>query len=122
MGVLLLGVYEVVCLKTRSAKNKGKRLQNDVRDMFLRMFPELTKNDVRSTIMGESGTDLKFSEAAKAIIPFDIECKNTESLNFWAAIKQAEANTEPGRVTALIVKKNNTEAYLCVPLKSLRRS
>jgi len=34
-------------MKTRSAKNKGKRLQNDVRDLILETFTELEQDDVR---------------------------------------------------------------------------
>ena len=36
-------------MKTRSAKNKGKRLQNDVRDLILETFTELEPDDVRQT-------------------------------------------------------------------------
>ena len=32
-------------MKTRSAKNKGKRLQNDVRDLILETFKELEPDD-----------------------------------------------------------------------------
>ena len=35
-------------MKTRSAKNKGKRLQNDVRDLILETFKELEQVIVRS--------------------------------------------------------------------------
>ena len=45
-------------MKTRSAKNKGKRLQNSVRDLILETFTELEEDDVRSTTMGDSGEDV----------------------------------------------------------------
>ena len=57
-------------MKTRSAKNKGKRLQNDVRDLILETFTELEPDDVRSAIMGETGEDIKLSPAARRQIPY----------------------------------------------------
>ena len=47
-------------MKTRSAKNKGKRLQNSVRDILLETFKDqLEPDDIKSTTMGESGEDIK---------------------------------------------------------------
>jgi hypothetical protein len=68
-------------MKTRSAKNKGKRLQNDVRDLILETFKELEPDDVRSTTMGDSGEDVLLSPAARKLFPFSVECKNQEKLN-----------------------------------------
>ena len=48
-------------MKTRSAKNKGKRLQNKVRDLILEKFTQLEEDDVRSTTMGDSGEDVLLS-------------------------------------------------------------
>ena len=42
-------------MKTRSAKNKGKRLQNTVRDVLLETFDTLEPDDIKSAIMGDSG-------------------------------------------------------------------
>ena len=47
-------------MKTRSAKNKGKRLQNTVRDILLETFKEdLDPDDVKSAVMGDSGEDIQ---------------------------------------------------------------
>ena len=62
-------------MKSRSAKNKGKRLQNSVRDLLLETFNQLEPDDIRSAIMGESGEDIKLSPAARKIIPYSFECK-----------------------------------------------
>ena len=80
-------------MKSRSAKNKGKRLQNNVRDLLLESFTELEPDDVRSAIMGESGEDIKLSPAARKQIPFSFECKNQEKLNIWDSLQQAEENS-----------------------------
>jgi hypothetical protein len=37
-------------MKTRSAKSKEKRLQNYVRDLILKYFPQLEPDDVVSTL------------------------------------------------------------------------
>ncbi len=61
-------------MKTRSAKNKGKRLQNSVRDILLETFTELEPDDIKSTTMGESGEDIQLSPAACKLIPYAFEC------------------------------------------------
>ena len=67
-------------MKTRSAKNKGKRLQNSVRDILLETFTQLEEDDIKSTTMGESGEDIQLSPAARKLIPYAIECKNQEKM------------------------------------------
>ena len=79
-------------MKSRSAKNKGKRLQNSVRDILLETFQQLEPDDIRSAIMGESGEDIKLSPAARKLIPYSFECKNQEKLNIWDSLIQAEEN------------------------------
>jgi hypothetical protein len=64
--------------------------------------------------MGAAGTDLLLSPAAKRLIPFDHECKNVERLNFWDAVKQAEANTTAGRQPVMIAHRNGSPIYATV--------
>lgn len=99
----------------RSRKNKGKRLQNTIRDMILERFSELEPDDVTSTLMGDSGTDIKLSPLARRKFPYSIECKNTEKLNVWAALEQATANTKENTVPVLFFKRNNSEIYAVIP-------
>ena len=102
-------------MKTRSAKNKGKRLQNDVRDLILETFKELEPDDVRSTTMGDSGEDVLLSPAARKLFPFSVECKNQEKLNVWNAYTQCDMNSkhyEP----LVIIKKNNYKSLAVVDL------
>jgi len=100
-------------MKTRSAKNKGKRLQNSVRDLILETFTELEEDDVRSTTMGDSGEDVLLSPAARKLFPFSIECKNQESLNVWRAWEQASANSGK-HDPILVIKKNNVKPLVVV--------
>ena len=57
-------------MRSRSAKNKGARLQNEVRDLLLESFPSLESDDIKCAIMGESGEDIKLSPAARRAIPY----------------------------------------------------
>ena len=97
-------------MKPRSAKNKGKRLQNKVRDLILEKFQQLEEDDVRSTTMGDSGEDVLLSPAARKLFPFSVECKNQEKLNIWSALEQTENNSN-NHVPLLIFKRNRTKTY-----------
>ena len=104
-------------MKTRSAKNKGKRLQNNVRDILLETFKnQLEEDDVKSTTMGESGEDIQLSPAARKLIPYAFECKNQEKLNIWGALEQAESNREKG-TPVLVFKRNRSKTYAVIEFK-----
>lgn len=104
-------------MKTRSAKNKGKRLQNSVRDILLETFKEqLEPDDIKSTTMGESGEDIQLSPAARKIIPFAFECKNQEKLNIWSSLEQAEENAQ-SHTPVLIFKRNRSKTYAVLEIK-----
>jgi len=105
-------------MKTRSAKNKGKRLQNDVRDLILETFNELEPDDVRSTTMGDSGEDILLSPAARKLFPFSVECKNQERLNIWDSLSQAEENAGP-HIPLLVFKRNRSKTYISMEINDL---
>jgi len=66
--------------------------------------------------MGAAGEDLMLSSQARLLFPYSVECKNTESLNVWAAWQQACANAgdyEP----LLIIKRNRSEPLAVVDAK-----
>ena len=103
-------------MKSRSAKNKGKRLQNSFRDLLLETFKQLEPDDIRSAIMGESGEDIKLSPAARKLIPYSFECKNQEKLNIWDSLSQAEENAgnyDP----VLIFKRNRSKTYAVINIE-----
>ena len=103
-------------MKTRSAKNKGKRLQNTVRDVLLETFDTLEPDDIKSAIMGDSGEDIQLSPAARKLIPYSIECKNQEKLNIWSALEQAEDNSKES-TPVLIFKRNRSKTYAVIEFK-----
>ncbi len=104
-------------MKTRSAKNKGKRLQNKVRDLLLETFKdELEPDDIRSQIMGMSGEDIVLSPAARRLFPFSVECKAQESLSIWSALEQAESNAGK-HIPLLVFKRNRSKTYVTIELE-----
>ena len=105
-------------MKPRSAKNKGKRLQNKIRDLILEKFDSLEPDDVRSITMGDSGEDILLSPAARRLFPFSVECKNQEKLNIWGALEQAEDNS--GNHTPLVIfKRNRSKTYAVLEFDKL---
>lgn len=94
-----------------SRKAKGRRLQQAVAQMIVDRYPELEADDARSAIMGESGTDVKLSPAARRLFPFAVECKAHEKLNVNTAWKQATANA--GDLTPILIHKKNHSDILC---------
>jgi hypothetical protein len=101
-------------MRPQSAKAKGRRFQQEIRDWILKLFPSLHPDDVRSTSMGAPGEDIQLSHAARTAFPYSIECKCVERLNIWEAIAQAKENA--GDHTPLVAfKRNNHEAWVAIP-------
>jgi hypothetical protein len=99
-----------VIVKTRSAKNKGRTLQNYVRDRVREEF-SLGEGDVDSRTMGCSGVDVVLSPRAREFFPFSVECKAQESLNVWESLRQAEDNMLPSTIPLLVFKRNRSTVY-----------
>ena len=101
----------------RSSKAKGRRLQNLVRDKLRAAFSSLLEeDDIKSQTMGMTGEDIVLSPAARKLIPYSIECKNVERLNVWQCLKQTEDNTHEDCSPALIIKRNQTNPYIMIPI------
>ena len=71
-------------MKAQSAKAKGRRLQQWVRDQLIEQL-EVHPEDIESRSMGAGGEDLIMARAARQKFPYSIECKNVEKLNIWEA-------------------------------------
>jgi hypothetical protein len=95
----------------QSAKSKGRRLQQWVRNQLLIMSPELEEDDVRSTSMGNGGEDVQLSPAARKIFPIQIECKNKAKYSVYKDYKQA---SEHGDHTPILVIKQDHSNPLVV--------
>ena len=103
-------------MNVKSVKAKGRNLQNFVRDMLREAFPKLHEEDIKSQTMGMTGQDIVLSPSAQLKIPYAIECKNVEKLQFWKATRQAKENIKDNQHPIVVVKKNRTEPWACMPL------
>ena len=108
-------------LKTQSCKGKGRRLQQAVARDIIAAFDHLQEDDVRSTSMGAGGEDVQLSPAARAAMPYSIECKNTERLNLWGALEQCKGNAPAGATPLVVFKRNRSDTYAVVPWPHLVR-
>ena len=103
-------------MKPRSAKNKGKRLQNAIAAVMRTMIPEYwpgtPDQHVKSTTMGESGQDIQLSPHAAEILPFAVECKNQETWSVPSWWAQAKKNA--GRLIPVLVLGRNRQQPLVV--------
>jgi len=98
-------------MKTSSAKQKGRKLQQWMRDLLIQklgVHPE----DIESRSMGSQGEDLIMARAARKKFPLSIECKNQESVNVWKSYQQAAENS--GEYEPIVVIKRNQSKPLVV--------
>ena len=98
-------------MKPQSAKAKGRKLQQWVRNRLIEEL-EIHPEDIESRSMGAGGEDLIMARAARQKFPFSLECKNVEKLNVWDAYEQACANA--GEYEPLVVMKKNNKKPLVV--------
>lgn len=98
-------------MKTQSAKAKGRRLQQWVRDQLIESL-DIHPEDVESRSMGAQGEDVMLARAAREKFPFAVECKNVEKLNVWNAYDQAKVNS--GDYEPIVVMKKNGKKPLVV--------
>ena len=99
-------------MKPQSAKAKGRKLQQWVRDQLIEnknIHPE----DIESRSMGAGGEDLIMARAARERFPFSVECKNVEKLNVWEAYEQAKSNSKDHE-PIVVMKKNQKKPLVVV--------
>lgn len=98
----------------QSAKSKGRRLQNLVVETIRKTFG-LSDRDVRSTPSGCTGADVLLSDKAVESFPYTVECKNTEKLNVWEALKQAHSR-DTDLTPLLVFTRNKADVYCALLL------
>lgn len=96
-------------MNTSSAKQKGRRLQQRIA-AFIRQVFGLSEEDVFSNPMGCPGEDIRLSDKAREHFPFSIESKNTEKLNIWEALSQAESTNRKYK-PLVVFSRNRSEDY-----------
>lgn len=93
-------------MKPSSAKNKGRLLQQWVRDRLYKAFPTLSEGDIRSTSMGAGGEDIQLSPAARKLIPWSIECKSVKAIAVYKYYDQAKENAGRKHEPVVFMKMN----------------
>ena len=101
-------------MRPQSAKQKGRRFQQWVRDQLKDRF-DLHEDDIRSNPMGAHGEDVWMSPAARTQVPYSIECKNVEKLSIWSAIEQTRENCG-GHTPAVAFTKNREDEWMAIPM------
>ena len=99
-------------VKTQSAKAKGRRFQQWVRDKLIEVL-DIHPEDIESRSMGAGGEDLIMARAAREKFPYSIECKNQESVNLWKSYEQAQENSKDYE-PVVVLKRNNSKPLVLV--------
>ena len=112
VDVTFVIVEERQIMKTQSAKAKGRRFQQWVRDKLIEVL-DIHPYDIDSRSMGAGGEDLIMARAARETFPYSIECKNQEKINLWESYKQATENS--GKYEPVVfIKRNNHKPLVVV--------
>ena len=99
-------------MKTQSAKAKGRRLQQWLRDLLIEKL-NIHPEDIESRSMGAGGEDLIMARAAREKFPYSVECKNQEKINLWESYNQAQQNSK-NHEPVVILKRNNSKPLILV--------
>jgi hypothetical protein len=98
-------------MKTSSAKQKGRKLQQWVCQQISELLDipwgSEDENLIQSRPMGQSGNDIILRGVALTYFPFSTECKNTEKWDIHGTIKQVKANQKEGTDWLVVMKRNN---------------
>ena len=104
-------------MKTSSAKAKGRKLQQDVRDKITTLLKPwgIVAEDVKSTSMGAGGEDVQLSPFARSFLPISIECKRNKSFAVYKMYDQAVANGEDYE-PVLVIRGDHKKPLVVVDL------
>lgn len=112
-----------MAITTRSAKNKGARLQK----WFAQKISDLTgipcgKDElIESREMGQAGVDIKLIGEARKKFPFSVETKNQETWSVPAYIKQAKQNVMLGTDWLLVMQRKDTNPVVVMDANAFMR-
>lgn len=108
-------------IKTKSAKAKGRNLQNHVAKLIRDTF-ELPAEDVKGATMGEPGVDIKLSRRARDCFPFAVECKAHNRMALFRIWEQTVANAKKECLMPMaVVKENHKKPLAVVELDTLMK-
>ena len=104
-------------MKQKSRTAKGRYLQNIVKDKIQKLYPALTKKDIRTSMTGENSADIKLlTLIAKKLFPYSVECKNrNEFKGLYKHYEQAQSHSDLEPV--LVVKMNRKKPLAIIDLE-----
>lgn len=105
-------------MKTSSAKAKGRRASQQLKDLMITLAPYLEPEDIVVTPSGVTGEDLGLSPKARRVYPISIEVKNQEKAKVWEWIEQA-AGHNPSFPPVVFFKRNRSDMYAIIEAKQL---
>lgn len=103
-------------MKPQSAKAKGRKLQQLVRDKLLELSDTFREGDIESTGMGQSGEDVQLSPHARDLLPISIECKHHSKMAVYSIIDQCKSNTPDGCQPVVVLKANYKKPVAVIDL------
>jgi hypothetical protein len=107
-------------MKTSSAKAKGRRLQQLIRNALRTIGKPLglEDGDIESRGMGQNGTDVILSPKANSTFGrLAIECKNVETLNVRKTFEEHAAKYNSTYIPWLIHSKNHSDCLVTMYLQ-----
>jgi hypothetical protein len=105
-------------IKTRSAKNKGKKFQNDIAKKIsdLLNLPWGRDECIASREIGQPGVDIRLVSEALKRFPYSVECKRCEKWDIHTYIKQAKSNLLPNTDWLLFCRRNNEAGVVIIDI------
>ena len=100
-------------ISVASAKAKGRKLQQWVRNYLQQHLKGVEDDDITSTPGGVNGPDIGLSPLARRLFPWTVECKARSSFAIYAALEQAETNCD-GRTPVVVFKRNRSKTYVAI--------
>ena len=88
-------------MNNKSRKAKARYLQNLVKDRIMKLFPSLTKDDIRCAMMSENGADIKLMSLMAR-------------KDFKTIYKHYKQSTKHGALEPLLIIKSNNEKPLAI--------
>lgn len=111
----------VARITVASAKQKGRKAQQEVRDSLLEHIYSpagLTIDDVVSRSLGANGEDICLSSTAKSVLDICIEVKNCEKLNVPKTLLDHHKKYESSQSLKVLAHRRNRSPMLATLLWS----
>lgn len=97
-------------ISVASAKAKGRRLQQWVRDWLRENLKGVEDDDIQSVPGGVNGPDISLSPLARRVFSWTVECKSRgATISAYGPLEQAESNLLDNTKPVAILKQDRKE-------------